>query len=168
MLNRLLNKNFLIHLRDVCEENEKKIEELSVFDDQKQFVTSNKKSIAEAKTEPDHTWYKAIYANDTPVGFVMLKINLTKDYIFLCRFMIDKHYQNMGIGKKALELVINYLKTSNLSSSSCLITSYRPGSKDPGGFYKKCGFKDVQTHENWGELDKKIKEFGEKRLKLKL
>ncbi|CDZ80248.1 ribosomal-protein-alanine acetyltransferase [Candidatus Rubidus massiliensis] len=152
MLSRLLNKNFIIHLRDVCEENEKKIEELSVFDDQKQFVTSNKKSIAEAKMETDQTWFKAIYANDTPVGFVMLKINLTKDYIFLCRFMIDKHYQNMGIGKKALELVINYLKNSNLSSSSCLIKVIVQGQKTPVVFIKNVDlkmFKPMRIGENW-------------------
>ena len=38
---------------------------------QKKFVASNAQSIAQAYFNK-HFWFRAIYANDTPVGFIML------------------------------------------------------------------------------------------------
>ena len=51
----------------------------------------------------------AIYENEVPVGFVMLGYYKAKNYYTLWKFLIDKHCQNHGYGREALQLAIKYL-----------------------------------------------------------
>ena len=46
--------------------------DLNVGENQTEFVTPNSVSIAQAHFEPEHAWFRAIYADETPVGFVMM------------------------------------------------------------------------------------------------
>ncbi len=48
--------------------------------------------------------------------------------------MIDKKYQKLGFGKRALELVLEYLRSQ--SYVNCVVTGYHKGQGDPSGFYK--------------------------------
>ncbi len=67
-------------------------------------------SIAEASFEPK-AWFRAIYANETPVGFAMLYDDREKPEYFLWRFMIDARYQHLGFGRQALQLLIDHVRT---------------------------------------------------------
>ena len=106
-------------------------------------------SIAEAYFSPDIAWFRAIYADDTPVGFVMLEDNAATERYYLWRFMIDARHQRRGIGQRALELLFEHVKTR--PGASVLYTSCVPGEGSPGPFYEKLGF--VYTgEEDEGEL----------------
>lgn len=165
MIQKHIDKDSRITLREVTKEIVADVCRLSPKDEQKQFVATNAQSIAEAYFEPDYAWFRAIYANDTPVGFVMLGIDPKKDFAFLWRFMIDKKYQKLGFGRQALELVLEHLRSQ--SHVSRVVTSYHKGQGDPSGFYKQLGFEEVDDKEDWGELGKKMMELGETRLELK-
>ena len=62
------------------------------------------RSIAEAHFEP-HTWFRAVYADDDPVGFVMAYRD-PPEVFWVWRFMIDARHQGKGYGFRALELLV--------------------------------------------------------------
>lgn len=63
--------NSHITLHEMTPENFKPILNLKVAPDQQRFIATNYRSIAEAPFS-DQAWYRAVYADETPVGFVML------------------------------------------------------------------------------------------------
>lgn len=117
---------------------------LSVSEAQKPFVASNERSIAEAHFD-DGAWFRAVYADETPVGFVLLhdeslcESPREKGYFYLWRLMIDQRYQRMGFGRRALRLLIAHVKTR--PDAAQLHTSWRQEEGNAGGFYEKLGFK---------------------------
>ena len=143
-----------ITLKEITEDTLLSILNLEVNDNQKCFVATNAKSIAQAHFSKN-AWFRAIYADDTPVGFLMLYIDRDKPEYFLWRFMIDKNYQSIGYGYRAMELVINYVK--KLPNAKQLGLSYGAGEGNPSGFYAKLGF--IETGEISGDEKVMMLEF---------
>lgn len=117
---------------------------------QRKMVADNVRSIAEAHFSPV-AWMRAIYADETPVGFIMTHTG--SDYedgidcpgVFLWRFMIAGPYQGKGYGKRALEKLIRHLKTMGIP---LLYTSCGQGEGSPEGFYRRLGF--IATGDHYG------------------
>jgi diamine N-acetyltransferase len=143
-----------IALWPITEDNLRDILKLEVTEAQKQFVASNAVSVAQAHYDPTHAWYRAIYADETPVGFVMLYDDPYEPEYFLWRFMIAAPYQRLGYGRRALQLVVDYVKTR--PQATALYTSFVPADGGPGPFYRKFGFVEtgeVMDEENVARLD---------------
>ncbi len=133
-----------VSLREVTADTVRAIVKLEVADDQKGFVAPNAVSIAQAYFEPK-AWFRAIYADEEPVGFVMLYDDAEKPEYFLWRLMIADGQQGNGYGRAAVELLIEYVRTR--PGAAELLTSYVPQEGGPMVFYQKLGF--VET----GEID---------------
>lgn len=123
-------------VRDICK--------LKVKPGQEGFVAPNAVSLAQALFSPE-AWYRAIYADDTPAGFVMVYDESLRTpppptpEIGLWRFMIDERFQGQGIGEQALEAVIAHVRSKGIFA--VLQVSYVPGPGCPEPFYRKAGFK---------------------------
>ena len=154
-----------ISLREITKETVWDVIQLEPADEQKKFVASNSASIAEAYFQKDYAWFRGIYSDNHPVGFVMIGMNPRDDFCFLWRFMIDKNHQNKGLGSVAIVCVLDYLK-SNTNYKS-IVTSYVQGVGDPSSFYKKMGFIEADESIRTTELGKHITEGGEVPLQLK-
>ena len=128
----------VITLREITKETLRSILDLKVAKHQEHFVASNAVSVAQAYFYREIAWFRGIYADETPVGFVMLYDDATNQDYFLWRFMIDARFQGKGFGKRALELLIDYVKTRPEAKS--LATSCVPGAVSPCKFYEKRGF----------------------------
>lgn len=165
MVDRNITGELKITLQEVTKETLVEVCRLAPSEEQKQFVASNAFSIAEAYFQPNYAWFRAIYADDIPIGFVMVGIDQQKDFCFLWRFMIDKKYQKKGLGRKALKLVLEYLRFQ--TNARRVVTSYHPGQGDPSIFYKKLGFIEVDVQEDWGDLGSEMIKQGETPLELK-
>lgn len=115
---------------------------LDVHPEQKDQVAPNSVSLAEAHFH-DNAWYRGIYWNEEPVGFVMLSIEQDKNEVCLWRYMIDKKHQGKGYGAAGLDLVIEEVR--NLDGIEKIDSSYWPqeDGNDAGGFYRKYGFKET-------------------------
>lgn len=135
-----------VTLREITGETLGEILKLEVMAGQKRFVASNAVSIAQAHFS-ENAWFRAIYADDMPVGFVMLYLDQDKPLYGVWRFMVDKGHQQKGYGGEAMRQVIEYVKS--LPKARELIVSYAPGEGDPSPFYEKYGF--VDTGEWMGE-----------------
>jgi diamine N-acetyltransferase len=127
-----------ISLREVNKENLGDVLRLAVAPEQERFVASVAVSIAQAHFYGEHAWFRAIYVDDTAVGFVMLDDRPEKSKYHLWRFMIDKRYQGRGFGAHALELVMNHVRTR--PGATELSLSCVPDDGGPGPFYEKLGF----------------------------
>ena len=132
-----------ISLREVTQGTLHEILKLSVAPEQTENVASNAVSIAQAHFHPE-AWFRAIYAGDTPVGFVMLEDwTLVPDSspdlpVVLWRFMIDKGQQGKGHGRKALSLIVEHVTTR--TSLDHFLTSCVEGPYTPKPFYLGFGF----------------------------
>jgi diamine N-acetyltransferase len=141
-----------VTLREVTAETVRDICDLSVAPEQTSYVASNAVSIAEAHFAPE-AWFRAVYADETPVGFVMLYQDTAKPEYSLWRFMVDARYQGRGFGKRALLLVIDHVRT--LPGATELWLSYVPGAHAPVAFYRSLGFVETGA-ENEGELEMRL------------
>ena len=135
-----------VKLREITKDSLPAVLDLAVGREQEQFVASNARSIAEAHFEP-HAWFRAVYAHDAPVGFVM-------DYrdppttFWVWRFMIDAAHQGKGYGRRALELLVDEARKDGVGEVKL---SYHPGEHSPQAFYTRFGFVDTGEVEE-GEL----------------
>jgi diamine N-acetyltransferase len=141
-----------IELRELDKSNYRDILNLKVADNQTGFVASNAISLAQALFH-SQAWYRGIYRGDTAVGFVMLDLDMEKPDYYLWRYMIDEKFQGHGYGYKALELVIEHVKS--LPNSTEFLLSYVPKEGNPKGFYEKLGFLDTGEIEE-GEVIMKL------------
>lgn len=118
---------------------------------QRKMVADNVRSIAEASFSR-LVWMRAIYAGETPIGFIMTHTG--SDYedgidcpgVFLWRFMIGGPWQGKGYGKRAFEKLIQHLKAMGIP---LLYTSCGQGEASPEGFYRKLGF--IPTGDHYGD-----------------
>ena len=126
-----------VSLREITRDTLWSILNLSVTKEQERFVASNAVSIAEAHFAPE-AWFRAIYADETPVGFLMLSEKPANGDYFLWRFMIDAKHQGEGYGRRAIELLIGYVRTRPKAKE--LLLSHVAGDGSPEDFYRKLGF----------------------------
>jgi len=143
-----------VSLRQITAETVRQITNLSVGPDQQRFVASNAVSLAQALFSPE-AWYRAIYADESPAGFVMLYDESLRapppvsPEVALWRFMIDTQFQRRGIGTAALGQIIAHVRSRGLFSS--LLVSYVPAPGCPEEFYLRAGFKHTGKVDN-GEV----------------
>jgi diamine N-acetyltransferase len=139
----------MISLRPITDANRQEVEALRVSPAQEQFVSDVVESLQEAAEYPGaHAMYWAVYAEETPVGFVMIADEVdSPDYIpqFLWKLLIDERHQGRGYGKATLDLIVEYFR--GLPGVEAVTTSAVPGEGSPVTFYERYGF--VRT----GEID---------------
>ncbi|HSR44873.1 MAG TPA: GNAT family N-acetyltransferase [Acidimicrobiia bacterium] len=133
-------KGSVVSLREITEETLRPILKLSVSSEQESFVAPNSVSIAEAHFAKD-AWFRGIYADDTPVGFVMLSLQPEKPEYYLWRYMIDHRYQGLGFGHRAMEQVIDFVRRQ--PNAEELVLSYVRAEGGPRDFYARLGFVDT-------------------------
>jgi diamine N-acetyltransferase len=128
-------------LRTIDWDNLHAVLALNVDPTQQQFVASNAVSLAEAHFNPG-AWFRAVYADDVLVGFVMLFDPTVPGAIasdpveptdmVLWRLMIDQRYQRQRLGRRTLDAVREHI--IGLNRFRRLLTSYIPGPGGPKGF----------------------------------
>lgn len=132
-----------VSLREIKPTTVRTITALAVSAEQKRFVATNAESLAEALFHPE-AWYRAIYVDDAPAGFVMLYDESLRrappeaPQIGLWRFMVDAAFQGQGVGALALELVLAHVRDKGVFDA--LAVSYVPGPGCPEAFYLRAGF----------------------------
>ncbi len=132
----------MINFKEITKENLIPIIKLKVFEHQEDQVASNAISIAQGNYD-DEAWFRGIYDDDIPVGFIMLVLDAENDEYMVWRFMIDQNHQRKGYGKAAIDLMKKIVK-ERFPEVKEIFLSYVP--KENGGadgFYKKIGFEDT-------------------------
>lgn len=145
-----------VSLREITDQNRDAVVALRVAAAQEGFVSSVADSLEEAEDIPEgNPWYRAIYADDQPVGFVMLSWNVTPDPPriigpwFLWKLLIDERHQGRGYGREAVKLVAGIARDQGASE---LLTSHVVGDGSPEPFYRHIGFVSTGEEDEKGEL----------------
>ena len=136
----------VVSLREITDDNRAAVEALAVTEEQSRHVASVAQSLQDAEEYPDaRPWYRAVYADDETVGFVMISDGITVDdptYVgpyYLWRLLVDRHFQGRGFGTAALDLVLEHVRTR--PDARVLLTSHVVGPTSPVTFYLQYGFR---------------------------
>jgi diamine N-acetyltransferase len=136
-----------VSLRPITDANRQAVEALRVAPAQQRFVSGVVESLRQAAEHPGaHAIAWAIYAGETPVGFVMIADEVDgPDYIpqFLWKLLIDERHQGKGYGTATLDLVVEYFRAR--PGVDEVRTSAGQGEGSPIPFYERYGF--VRTGE---------------------
>jgi GNAT superfamily N-acetyltransferase len=140
-----------ITLREIPEDDAGSVLALQLAPGQERFVSTVADSLAEAEAHPEgNPWFRAVHADDEPVGFVMLSWDVEPQPPdingpwFLWKLLIDSRHQGKGYGREVVRQIVDLVRSHGATE---LLTSHVPGEGGPAGFYARLGF--VPT----GELD---------------
>jgi diamine N-acetyltransferase len=122
-----------VELREITSDSVRDVCALGVADGQRSFVAPNAVSIAEAHFVPHH-WMRAIYADGELVGFVLL---WEESDPYLWRFMVAAGFQGRGIGRRALELLLERWRGLEVKRA---MLSVEPENRAAVALYESVGF----------------------------
>jgi diamine N-acetyltransferase len=135
----------VVSLRPLAESNRQAVEALRVSPAQERFVSGVAASVREAAEHPGaRALYWAVYAGDTPVGFVMIADEVAgSDYVphYLWKLLIDERHQRQGFGTATLDLIVAYFR--GRPGVEVLNTSAGQGEGSPIAFYERYGFEQT-------------------------
>lgn len=143
----------MITLRKITLENRRTIFNLEVSEGQRRFVASNLSSVASCyvlSTNGGNPFPLAIYAEEQPVGFVMITYGVTGydlpqiaigNYCIL-RLMIDEKFQNRGYGREAINKVLEFIRTYPAGPAEYCWIPYSPDNITARKLYESFGFRD--------------------------
>ncbi len=142
-------------LREITTTNREAVLALGVAPAQEQFVGTVAGALHEAEQIPRaKAWYRAVYADDEPVGFVMLSWNVVPDPPriigpwFLWKLIVDEKRQGEGFGREAVRLVAEVVSANGAET---LFTSCVPGEDGPESFWRHLGFTRTGDDDENGE-----------------
>jgi diamine N-acetyltransferase len=136
-----------VELREITFDTVRSICSLEVESDQRDFVAPNALSIAEAHFVPQH-WMRAIYADGQPAGFVLTYEDQRSRTYDLWRFMVDASFQRSGVGRRAMQLLLDRWRGLGASEARLSVV---PANTAAISFYESLGFR-LTGEEEHGEL----------------
>lgn len=139
-----VSQDSVVSLREITKDTLRPFLMMKVAEHQKNLVAENSVSIAQAYFAEDAR-FRGIYADDTPVGFMMWSEQPEKNQYFLWRLMIAEDYQRMNFGAHAVRWLMDYVE--KIPESDCLLVSAVPGGHSPIPFYEKLGFVSTERYE---------------------
>jgi diamine N-acetyltransferase len=142
-----------VQLREITKDTVSAIVKLDAGDNRTQ-VAPNAVSIAQAYFQKE-AWFRAIYADDAPVGFVMLYDPTLVERpeepeFFLWRLMIDQAHQGKGYGRHAVQTLFDHVRTR--PGARRLLVSHVKSADRLARFYQSLGFR-YTGREIDGELE---------------
>lgn len=145
-----------VTLRELTDANRDEALAIRVRPEQERFVGSVRGALADA-VEFAHArpWYRVVYADETPVGFVMLSWNVPPDPPeiigpwFLWKLIVDGEHQGRGIGREVVRQVAELVRAEGATE---LLTSYVDEDGAAAGFYERLGFRPTGERDNNDEV----------------
>ncbi|NBC68342.1 GNAT family N-acetyltransferase [Paenibacillus sacheonensis] len=142
-----------LSLRKITLDNRRAIFNLEVSEDQRRFVASNLSSVASCyvlATNGGHPFPFAIYADELPVGFVMITYRITgyelpaiaEGSYCILRLMIDKQYQYRGYGREAMKEILAFIRTFPAGPAEYCWIPYKSENAPAAKLYESFGFRD--------------------------
>ncbi|UNI21315.1 hypothetical protein JDV02_007316 [Purpureocillium takamizusanense] len=157
-------RNSSLTFREVNEENWRAVANLTPKDGQTGNLAPNVWSLCEAHYSED-AWVRAIYADETLVGMLMMAIWDPDEAYYIWRFMIDGRYQGLGFGRRGVEHAVAHIRQHNPWAKKLGVMSTPPEGKhvenssknvnpedSPYKFYQKLGFVEVAPPDEDGEI----------------
>ena len=143
-------------LRPITDENRDEVVALRVAPSQTRFVGTVTDALADADEIPEAKgWYRAVYVDDVPVGFVMLSWDVVPQPPriigpwFLWKLLVDERHQHRGYGREVVKLVAQIVRGNEGTE---LLTSCVQAADGPEAFYRRLGFTPTGEFDANGEV----------------
>lgn len=144
----------MISLQRITKDNWEECIALKPKEEQQGNIAPNVYSIAEAQFLNGFS-SKAIYHEETMIGYTLYGVDPDDKNYWMYRFMIDERYQGKGFGLVAVCKVIEEIRNSK-DRTDLLILGYRPENERAKRLYSKAGFIE-EGLAPWGEMIAKYK-----------
>jgi diamine N-acetyltransferase len=138
-----MNEEMRIHLAPIDRDNWVEACKLSLAREQWAFVRANHYALASLRFNPGHH-PAAIYDNDTMVGFLLYEIDTPA--FRLHDLMVDQNYQRKGIGRRALELLLDAVRAQTDCGEVRL--GYVSDNEVARRMYNGMGFVEIEEADN--------------------
>ena len=127
-----------VSLRPITRDNLWAVVDLKLHPDQENLIEDNVASIANAYVEPTFVPL-AIYADDDLVGFAMYGQHPTTGAWWVIRIMIDRDHQGKGLGRAAMEALIETM--AERVGCEEVVSSTLPSNAAMAGLFASLGFR---------------------------
>jgi len=142
-------------LKEIDINNWKECANLTLNNDQLDFLPSNLYSIAESQFYPD-TIIKAIYnQHDQMIGFIMYGIETITKKWRIFRIMIDRNHQGKGYGRAVMQHVID--KISKNGDNKEILVAYQANNSVAKKIYADLGFIELNIENKTAIAELKLK-----------
>jgi diamine N-acetyltransferase len=135
-----------VTLESVTINNFEVLMDMELPPEQARFLASNAYSIAQSHYYAD--WRpRAIYRDGSPAGFALYDVagNDEPGHYAIYRLMVDYPYQNMGIGRRAMELLLAEIR--GFADARRITICYKPDNVTARKFYALLGFVETNIDE---------------------
>jgi diamine N-acetyltransferase len=144
-----------VTLEPVTVDNFETLLEMQLPPEQDRWLANNACSIAQASFYPD--WrMRAICEDGEAAGFLLYDIASLdeKGHYGIYRFMVDHPRQGRGIGRRALQLLLQELRAQ--PDARRITICYKPENIVARALYRSCGFVEVGVDDS-GEMIAEIR-----------
>lgn len=142
----------MVKIRPITEENFLDAFRLALAPGQEEFVSHPIRSLAQAYVYRDQCQPFGIYAADHMVGYVMVIYDQDVPEYDIWHMMIDKEEQGRGYGSKALDEVLEYIRTKPFGDSNRIALTCNKNQPIARRLYEKKGFRTT-GNEDGDELE---------------
>lgn len=133
-----------VRLVELTPDNLGAVAALRTFHSQRRFVAPMEQTFAQLVApgtydgEPVRPWWRVVEADGVAAGFaVLVEPTALHPDPYLWRFLVDHRFQGRGIGRRAIELIVDLLRARG---HRALELSYISGPGSPAQFYERMGF----------------------------
>jgi diamine N-acetyltransferase len=132
-----------ITLRPITKENWRYVYQLmtTLSAEQQGFLVPNGYSMLEALYEPDTFSARAVYLDETPVGFLMTGYDVENQRHWVVRLMVGGEHQRKGYGRAAMQIAIDEFKA--MPNCDAVFISVEPNNHAARALYASLGFLDT-------------------------
>ena len=133
----------MISLEPITPENQRSVRELSVREDQRDYVATVEQSLADAYIWKESS-FRAAYLEDSPVGYILVFPFTESDQriVNIVRLMIDAEHQGTGLGRALLRATLEWIEGFTPTVDKIRISSV-PENQVALSLYRSEGFEEA-------------------------
>ena len=130
----------MVELKPITEDNFVDAFNLELAPEQEEFVSHPIRSLAQAYVYRNQCQPFGIYADESMVGYVLVIYDYDVPEYDIWHMMIDKAQQGHGYGGKALDQVIDYIRTKPFGTSDRVALTCNKENAVARRLYERKGF----------------------------
>lgn len=116
---------------------------LKLYDWQEEFVSHPIRSLAQAYVYYGQCTPFAVCSGNRVVGYVMVIYDYDEETYNIWHLMIDREHQGKGLGRAAMELALEYIRTKPFGSSDRVLLTVDPQNSAACALYRVLGFSET-------------------------
>ena len=132
-----------ITLQKVDESNFIPCFNLELKEGQEEFVSHPIRSLAQAYVYYNQCTPFAVFSGSKVVGYFMVIYDYDEETYNIWHLMIDRRHQGKGLGRAAMELALEYIRSKPFGASNHILLTVNPQNSAACALYRALGFAET-------------------------